>query len=220
MASRLALGLGRSFRTRTAISTCDARGRGRPAPGRRSLLAVLGSQRVRTAGHPADLATHPVRDPARGRAVVPSFPEAADASEVRAALGRPRTRAWRTPTRRGGRARAGRAGTPGAARPARGRRGRGAGGRRGRAVGARGRGRASRRARRPAAGRRPGPAPAPDARADRVGHAGLSPARCRRPPGTLRGAGATSGRMSMRQPVSRAASRAFCPSRPIASDSW
>ncbi len=29
-----------------------------------------------------------------------------------------------------------------------------------------------------------------------------------------------SGRMSIRQPVSRAASRAFCPSLPIASDSW
>ena len=29
-----------------------------------------------------------------------------------------------------------------------------------------------------------------------------------------------SGRMSIRHPVSRAASRAFCPSRPIASDSW
>lgn len=33
------------------------------------------------------------------------------------------------------------------------------------------------------------------------------------------GAG-VSGRMSIRQPVSRAASRAFCPSFPIASDSW
>ena len=31
---------------------------------------------------------------------------------------------------------------------------------------------------------------------------------------------AVSGRMSMRQPVNRAASRAFCPSRPIASDNW
>ncbi len=29
-----------------------------------------------------------------------------------------------------------------------------------------------------------------------------------------------SGRMSMRQPVSRAASRAFCPSLPMASESW
>ena len=29
-----------------------------------------------------------------------------------------------------------------------------------------------------------------------------------------------SGRMSMRHPVSRAASRAFCPSRPMASESW
>jgi hypothetical protein len=35
-----------------------------------------------------------------------------------------------------------------------------------------------------------------------------------------RSAGATSGRMSMRQPVSFAASRAFWPSLPIASDSW
>lgn len=32
--------------------------------------------------------------------------------------------------------------------------------------------------------------------------------------------GSTSGRMSIRQPVSRAARRAFCPSRPIASESW
>ncbi len=30
----------------------------------------------------------------------------------------------------------------------------------------------------------------------------------------------TSGRMSMRQPVRRAARRAFCPSLPIASESW
>lgn len=29
-----------------------------------------------------------------------------------------------------------------------------------------------------------------------------------------------SGRMSIRQPVRRAANRAFCPSRPMASDSW
>jgi hypothetical protein len=33
-------------------------------------------------------------------------------------------------------------------------------------------------------------------------------------------ASAASDRMSMRQPVSRAASRAFCPSFPMASDSW
>lgn len=33
-------------------------------------------------------------------------------------------------------------------------------------------------------------------------------------------AGPLSGRISIRQPVSRAASRAFCPSRPIAKDSW
>jgi hypothetical protein len=32
--------------------------------------------------------------------------------------------------------------------------------------------------------------------------------------------GSTSGRMSMRQPVKRAASRAFWPSRPMASESW
>jgi hypothetical protein len=33
-------------------------------------------------------------------------------------------------------------------------------------------------------------------------------------------AGTASDLMSMRQPVSLAASRAFCPSLPIASDSW
>jgi hypothetical protein len=33
-------------------------------------------------------------------------------------------------------------------------------------------------------------------------------------------AGSMSGRMSMRHPVKRAASRAFCPSRPMASESW
>ncbi len=33
-------------------------------------------------------------------------------------------------------------------------------------------------------------------------------------------AGGVSGRMSIRQPVSFAASRAFCPSRPMASESW
>ena len=33
-------------------------------------------------------------------------------------------------------------------------------------------------------------------------------------------AASVSGRMSIRQPVNRAASRAFCPSRPIANDSW
>jgi hypothetical protein len=32
--------------------------------------------------------------------------------------------------------------------------------------------------------------------------------------------GAASDRMSIRQPVSRAASLAFCPSLPIASESW
>jgi hypothetical protein len=31
---------------------------------------------------------------------------------------------------------------------------------------------------------------------------------------------AASGLMSIRQPVSRAASRAFCPSLPMASDNW
>ena len=33
-------------------------------------------------------------------------------------------------------------------------------------------------------------------------------------------AGSMSGRMSIRHPVKRAASRAFCPSRPMASESW
>lgn len=42
-----------------------------------------------------------------------------------------------------------------------------------------------------------------------------------RPPGRqVTGAGSASLWMSMRHPVSRAASRAFCPSLPIASDSW
>jgi hypothetical protein len=42
-----------------------------------------------------------------------------------------------------------------------------------------------------------------------------------RPPAQAsEGSGSVSGRMSIRQPVRRAASRAFCPSLPIASDSW
>lgn len=38
--------------------------------------------------------------------------------------------------------------------------------------------------------------------------------------GEGRSEGSTSGRMSMRHPVSFAANRAFCPSLPIASESW
>jgi hypothetical protein len=76
--------------------------------------------------------------------------------------------------------------------------------------------------------RRRDPCPAPDAGADRRAQAGLSVL----PAGVglsapFFGAGivpvgsrTTSGRMSMRQPVRRAASRAFWPSRPIASESW
>ncbi len=46
----------------------------------------------------------------------------------------------------------------------------------------------------------------------RPGRPGQSPAAS--------GSGSVSERMSMRQPVSRAASRAFCPSLPMANDSW
>jgi hypothetical protein len=56
---------------------------------------------------------------------------------------------------------------------------------------------------------------APDAGADRRAQPS--------PPAGAAAAGSgrsTSGRMSIRQPVSRAASRAFCPSLPIASESW
>jgi hypothetical protein len=56
--------------------------------------------------------------------------------------------------------------------------------------------------------------PAPDAGAGRGAQTGLSAS------GAVAGSRVTSGRMSIRQPVSRAASRAFCPSFPIASDSW
>ena len=38
-------------------------------------------------------------------------------------------------------------------------------------------------------------------------------------PDTMAGSGAASLRMSIRQPVSRAANRAFCPSLPMANDS-
>jgi hypothetical protein len=48
-------------------------------------------------------------------------------------------------------------------------------------------------------------------------HSPVAPALERQPAPS---AGASSDRMSMRQPVSRAASRAFCPSFPMASDSW
>jgi hypothetical protein len=52
-----------------------------------------------------------------------------------------------------------------------------------------------------------------------------APAALAASPAEARGAGAEaptapSERMSMRQPVSRAASRAFCPSLPMASESW
>ena len=60
-----------------------------------------------------------------------------------------------------------------------------------------------------------GALPAPDAGADRRAQTGLSASLT-----TLGGSLVTSGRMSIRQPVSRAASRAFCPSLPIARDSW
>ena len=49
-----------------------------------------------------------------------------------------------------------------------------------------------------------------------VGHPGDCPGTAT-PPLT---SGAVSGRMSMRQPVSLAARRAFCPSLPMASESW
>lgn len=50
--------------------------------------------------------------------------------------------------------------------------------------------------------------PAADAGANRRAHRYQAPAT------------AVSGRMSIRQPVSRAANRAFCPSRPMARLSW
>ncbi len=56
------------------------------------------------------------------------------------------------------------------------------------------------------------PTAAADAGALRVGHG------CQ--PGRQASGFSVSERMSIRQPVSRAASRAFCPSRPMASDSW
>jgi hypothetical protein len=59
---------------------------------------------------------------------------------------------------------------------------------------------------------RVGPLPAPDAGADRAAQAGS--------PAAAAGSRGSSGWMSIRQPVSRAARRAFCPSLPIASDSW
>lgn len=54
-----------------------------------------------------------------------------------------------------------------------------------------------------------GPAPAPLPCALSAPFAPSAPSVC-----------SVSGRMSMRQPVRRAARRAFCPSLPIASDSW
>lgn len=60
-----------------------------------------------------------------------------------------------------------------------------------------------------------GPLSTTDTGTDRaVTHAGTTPAHVTTTQASL------SGRMSIRQPVSRAASRAFCPSRPIARESW
>ncbi len=63
-----------------------------------------------------------------------------------------------------------------------------------------------------------GALPAPDTGADRRAQTELSAS----PTGVEAAGGSrvTSGRMSIRQPVSRAASRAFWPSLPIASESW
>jgi hypothetical protein len=58
---------------------------------------------------------------------------------------------------------------------------------------------------------------APDAGTDGAGH-DVQPSHV--PPGAQASGVSVSERMSIRQPVSRAASRAFCPSRPMASDSW
>ena len=68
----------------------------------------------------------------------------------------------------------------------------------------------------------------PDAGADRRAQAGpVPPGAAGSADGAAAAPGApaavtrsTSGRMSIRQPVSRAASRAFWPSLPMASDSW
>ncbi len=60
--------------------------------------------------------------------------------------------------------------------------------------------------------------PAPDARAYRLPATSTLQHYSARPGSALTGAGAVSDRMSMRHPVSRAASRAFWPSRPIARD--
>jgi hypothetical protein len=65
---------------------------------------------------------------------------------------------------------------------------------------------------------RVGALPAPDAGADRRAQTELSASPTGA--GAAGGSRVTSGRMSMRQPVSRAASRAFWPSLPIASESW
>jgi hypothetical protein len=55
---------------------------------------------------------------------------------------------------------------------------------------------------------------------ERIPYALESPQRLAVDAGVVNQAGAVSDRMSMRQPVSRAASRAFWPSRPMASESW
>lgn len=66
-----------------------------------------------------------------------------------------------------------------------------------------------------------GPSSAADAGPDRLRGGGVGPTR-HAPDGAEEASapGAVSGLMSMRHPVSRAASRAFWPSRPMASDSW
>ena len=67
------------------------------------------------------------------------------------------------------------------------------------------------------------PFPASHAGANRArttGHWGVYPVAHPGWPASAAGSGAVSGRMSIRQPVSRAASRAFWPSLPIARLSW
>ncbi len=64
---------------------------------------------------------------------------------------------------------------------------------------------------------RVGADPAADAGSDRRAQAGLWASSGAGAGGGVR---STSGRMSIRQPVNRAASRAFWPSLPMASESW
>jgi hypothetical protein len=63
-------------------------------------------------------------------------------------------------------------------------------------------------------------APAPRAGADRSRPAPTAGAGADRSRPAPTAGASTSGRMSIRQPVSLAARRAFCPSLPMASDSW